>query len=99
MNSKSKVSFKKRTISLCLLASLIGFTPIKTNSIPILQHVTAVKGVQASERNISKVDYSKDVIYQIITDRFFIMWVSNVLFNIIDHLHDHDIGTTMLFPF
>ena len=71
MNSKSKVSFKKRTISLCLLASLIGFTPIKTNSIPILQHVTAVKGVQASERNISKVDYSKDVIYQIITDRFY----------------------------
>ena len=57
MNSKSKVSFKKRTISLCLLASLIGFTPIKTNSIPILQHVTAVKGVQASEQNISKVDY------------------------------------------
>lgn len=71
MNSKSKVSFKKRTISLCLLASLIGFTPIKTNSIPILQHVTAVKGVQASEQNISKVDYSKDVIYQIITDRFY----------------------------
>ena len=71
MNLKGKVNFKKRTISLCMLAALIGFSPVSANSVPLLKEVGAVKAVQASEQSISKVDYSKDTIYQIITDRFY----------------------------